>query len=108
MSLKRLLDILNLLFALMGVVSIPLALTSFMLFDAPGSENNTYLWFAFWAALALPFLTFGSLLASMSICSKSQNYKKALWILLIPTMDIFIIVGSMTLIDIYCHGSFSC
>jgi hypothetical protein len=106
--MKRLVIILNILFSVVGFFSIGLALTSFMVFDSPGSENNPYLWVAFYSALALPITCLVSVILSVSILRHSQNYKKALWVSLLPCIVIATLCGSLILIQIYCNGDFAC
>jgi len=86
--MKKLVIALDILFFLIGIFSILLALTSFMVFDAPGSENNPYLWGAFWSALAMPFVCFGSVIASIILLCKFKNVRKAFWISLLPCLPI--------------------
>src|SRR5476649_1057674 len=100
--------LMSILFAILGVVSIALALTSVMLFDSPGSENNTYLWVVFWAAISSPFACFGSVIASRWIAHKSQNYQRATAVFLVPCIVFAVMVISLVLIQIYCNGNFSC
>lgn len=106
--MKRLVIASNIIFTLIGIASILLALTSVMLFDAPGSENNTYLWITFWSAVALPFTCFGSVIASWYIFFKSANYKKAFLVSLLPCLVIAVLCGSLVMIEIYCQGNFVC
>lgn len=106
--MKNLIHILNIIISLLGIFGLLVAMTAPMLFDAPGSENNTYLWVAFWASLALPFTCFGSALTSWYILYKSENYKKSLLVLALPCLNVAIIVICMTLIQVYCQGNFSC
>lgn len=106
--MKKLILFINIIFIIIGLLSIPLALTSVMIFDAPGSENNTYLWVAFWSAVALPFTCAGSVITSSLVAKNPLNYKKALWISLTPCIVLAIFIGSMTMIQIYCNGNFSC
>jgi hypothetical protein len=106
--MKILAIILNVVFALIGFLSIFLALTSFMIFDAPGSEYNPYLWGAFWSALALPLTCFLSVIVSLVMLIKYNNPKKVLWIFLLPCVVIGIFISCMVLIEVYCQGDFSC
>jgi hypothetical protein len=106
--LKRFALFFNIMFTLVSLLSVPFALTAFMLFDAPGSENNTYLWVVFWSALALPFVTIGAVSYAWYVTLKDSNYKRALLVLLLPVLDISIIVVGMVLIQVFCHGDFSC
>lgn len=106
--MRKLIIGLNILFLIIGFLSIGLALTSVMIFDSPGSENNPYVWGAFWSAVALPFTCLGSVIVSLRILFKSSNYKKALWVSLTPCIVIGIFGICLLLIQIYCQGSFSC
>ena len=106
--MKKLVIALNILFVIIGLFSILLALTSFMVFDAPGSENNLYLWGAFFAAIVMPFACFGSVIASVIVLYKYNNFKNALIILLLPCVVIIIFIVCLLLIQIFCHGDFSC
>jgi hypothetical protein len=100
--------ILNILFIIIGAFSIMLALTSFMIFDAPGSENNPYLWVAFWSALTMPLVCFGSVIVSTILLFKFKKIKKAFWVVLLPLIPIGTLIACMVLIETYCQGNFSC
>jgi hypothetical protein len=106
--MKRLTEIINGLVAIIGVLSIPVALTSVMIFDSPGSENNTILWVTFWSAVALPFSCLASIITSSILLKYPEKYKKALLVSLFPCLVIAVFVGSLVLIQIYCQGNFSC
>jgi hypothetical protein len=106
--MKKFAYLLNILFILIGLVSILLALTSFMLFDAPGSENNNYVWLVFWSALALPIASFGAVIASLIMIIKLQNFKKAVMVFVIPIVVIALLVAGLVLIEMFCNGNFSC
>ena len=106
--MKKFVFLINFLFGFLGLASILLAFSSLMLFDSPGSENNTYVWVLFWSSISLPFTCFGSVITSLFIMYKSRQYKKALWPFLLPCLVIAIMAVSLTLIQIYCGGNFSC
>lgn len=106
--MRKLIIFLNILFGFIGVFSILLALTSPMLFDSPGSENNNIVWVMFWSAITLPITSLISVVASIIfLCKKSYN-KIALSILLIPTMNLGVLITGIVLLQIYCQGNFSC
>lgn len=105
---KRLSILSNVLFIMFGIASIMLALTSFMLFDAPGSENNILVWILFCCALALPFTCAIAVFSSLFIFFKSRRYKKSFLISLMPTILLATMGICFVLIDIYCGGTFSC
>ncbi len=106
--MKVLVILANLIFIIISILSILLAITSVFLFDAPGSENNPYVWGMFLSALALPIACFVSVPVSLYISFKKKNYKKALLIFLLPIIVIAILLVNMSLNDIFCNGSFSC
>lgn len=106
--MKRLVLLINCIFIIIGFLSIATALFSPMLFDAPGSENNNFVWMMFWSLLSIPLTCLISVVWSMIIFYHSANYKKALWISLIPCIPIAVTCISVTLIQIFCHGLFSC
>ena len=105
---KRLSILSNVLFIMFGIASIMLALTSFMLFDAPGSENNILVWIVFWCSLALPITCGIAVISSLLVFFKSRRYKKSFFISLTPTILLAIIAVCFVLNDIYCGGTLSC
>lgn len=106
--MKKLALIVNVLFGAIGLLSIFVALMSVMLFDAPGSENNTYLWVLFWLLALFPVSCFFSIMVSNIFIFKYQQYKKALWVFIVPCILVVLIISSVVLIEINCGGNFVC
>lgn len=106
--MKKLIIILNIIFILIGLVSIPLALTSPMLFDAPGSEDNKILYVTLFSILVLPVSCFGAVFYSLHAFYKQNQFKKALKVLFIPCFVLLVFLGSMEAIEVFCAGQFSC
>ncbi|MEO8402837.1 MAG: hypothetical protein ABI597_13780 [Gammaproteobacteria bacterium] len=106
--MRKLTIFLNIIFILIGLVSILLALTSPMIFDAPGSEHNRILIVTLISALLLPIACFGSIAYSITMLVKRKNSKKALLVFIIPCVVGAIFIGSMIAIDVFCSGQFSC
>lgn len=100
--------VLNILFILLAIVSVFAAMMSPFLFDAPGSEHNTFVIIAFGAMLILPISCFSSVVASLYFLFRKHNFSKAGWVFTIPFIIMLIIIGCFIGIDIYCNGLFSC
>ncbi len=100
--------ILNCFFFFVGLAGIMMALMSAMLFDAPGSEKNPYVWILFATTLALPVSCLISCVTSLYVYFREKNYRKAFMLSLIPTIVIVCMVIDVTVIQLFCHGNFSC
>lgn len=96
-------------------------LFSAMLFDAPGSEDNPYLWVVVGSLLALPILSLISAVATPATVLVSQllhrrGSTRAGWVALaaavlvacLPLLALAGIAAGFTLANTLCDGSFSC
>ncbi|MEM9195943.1 MAG: hypothetical protein AAGF12_42645 [Myxococcota bacterium] len=104
-----------------GIASALPALMSVMLFDAPGSEENTYLWIVFWSLWLFPvgvLVTVPTALLSAwrsTAALKRQLPKVARgWLvalvvgLILPLFPAVGVVTGFYLIETRCGGSFQC
>lgn len=105
--MRKLTILLNIIFILIGLVSVLLAVTSPMIFDAPGSEHNRILIVTFISVLLLPIACFGSIIYSITMLVK-EKHKKALLVFIIPCIVGTIFIGSMIALEVFCAGQFSC
>ncbi len=67
------------------------AMMSPMMFDAPGSENNLYLWIAFIATLILPIVSVISIFISLKYIS-AKDYIKAVLTFILPIINLGVII----------------
>lgn len=105
---KRWIVFTNLAFFILGIAGLFLAMASFMLFDAPGSENNTYVWILFFASLLFPVSCFLSCIISLITLLKFKKNKPALWIAFIPCIIILVLIIDVSLLQLNCEGNLSC
>ena len=68
-----------------------MAMMSPMMFDAPGSEKNTYVWLMAIAALLLPVLIFITQIIAWVVFFRG-NYSLSLKIALIPLLDVAFLI----------------
>lgn len=106
LNLKKLATILTIFYVIIGLLSLPFILMSPMLFDAPGSENNTALWVFFWALITMPLTIVFAIV--YSAIRRDRDNRKACLIYLLPTIQLVIAAGAMAYIEIFCNGMFSC
>jgi len=94
---------------------------SAMLFDAPGSEDNPYLWVVVYSLAALPVLCLFSAVTTpigvaLSQILRRRGRPKAGWASLaaaallacLPLLGIGGVTAGFTLVNLLCDGSFSC
>lgn len=79
--------IFNILWVLALLPTAMMAMMSPMMFDAPGSEKNSFLWVLLWATLLLPVLILITQIIAW-IKFFSGNYPLSLKIGLIPLIDV--------------------
>lgn len=83
--------IVNILALLSLIPTGMMAMMSPMMFDAPGSEKNTYLWLMVIAALLLPVLIIITQIIAWIVFFKG-NYSASLKIALIPLIDVAFLI----------------
>ena len=105
-SARRCLIISTIVFGLTTLPGVPLALTSFFLFDAPGSEKNPATIVLFWSALTLPVACFGWVALSWILYAK-QKFAAATWISFLPAINLLCGGGALIWLQIYNGGRFS-
>lgn len=81
----------NILWTLALIPTLMMAMMSPMMFDAPGSEKQTFLWVLLWATLFLPVLILISQVFAW-IKFFSGNYPLSFKIGLIPLLDVAVII----------------
>ena len=96
----------TIVFGILGLLSLPLALTSFFLFDAPGSEKNPCTIALFISALTMPLNCAASMALSW-ILNLRQHFTAARWTSLFPVINVFTGAGALLWLEIFNHGSFS-
>ncbi|PWK29240.1 hypothetical protein LV89_00080 [Arcicella aurantiaca] len=88
--MKTAVIIINIIFLLILIPSAMSAIMSPMMFDAPGSDKSTKTWILFSCMVVLPILIIIAQIISW-IAFFKQNYKLAMLINGIPTIDILLI-----------------
>ena len=96
----------TILFSLGGILGLLPALTSFFLFDAPGSENNPATILLFCCALTLPVVCLVALLAAW-ILYRWKYYRVACGISLLPLLNITGAVAALVWLEIFNRGQFN-
>ena len=96
----------TILFSLGGILGLLPALTSFFLFDAPGSENNPATILLFCCALTLPVVCLLALLAAW-ILYRRKNYRIACGISLLPLLNITGAVAALLWLELFNGGQFN-
>lgn len=81
--MKTVVIIVNILALILGLLSIYAAFMSPMLFDAPGSEKNKFLWLSAYSMMALPFVILVCEIVSWILFGRG-NYRTALLATLVP------------------------
>lgn len=81
----------NILWILALIPAAMMAMMSPMMFDAPGSEKNTFLWVLLWATVLLPVLILVTQVFAW-IKFFSGNYPLSFKIGLIPLIDVAFII----------------
>lgn len=88
--MKTAVIIINIIFLLILIPSVMSAMMSPMMFDAPGSDKSQKTWMLFSCMIALPILIIIAQIISW-IAFFNQNYKLAMTINALPTLDILLI-----------------
>jgi hypothetical protein len=89
--MKLIAVIVNCLWVLVLIPAGIMALMSPMMFDAPGSDKNTFLWGIVFATMLLPLLIFITQIFAW-IKFFSGNYPLSLKIGLIPLIDVAVLI----------------
>jgi hypothetical protein len=91
MNMKLIAVIANCLWVLALIPACMMAMMSPMMFDAPGSEKNSFLWVLLWATILLPVLI---LITQVFAWIKffGGNYPLSFKIGLIPLIDVAVII----------------
>jgi hypothetical protein len=88
--MKTAVIIINIIFLIVLIPSAMSAIMSPMMFDAPGSDKSTKTWILFSCMVILPILIIIAQIISW-IAFFKQNYKLAMMINALPTVDILLI-----------------
>ena len=96
----------TILFSLGGILGLLPALTSFFLFDAPGSEDNPATILLFCCALTLPVVCLLALLAAW-IFYWGKHYRSACGISLLPLLNITGAIAALVWLEIFHGGQFN-
>jgi len=88
--MKTAVIITNIIFLIILIPSAMSAIMSPMMFDAPGSDKSTKTWILFSCMVILPILIIIAQIISW-IAFFKQNYKLAMMINALPTVDILLI-----------------
>ena len=91
---------------LVGFGGLVLALTSFFLFDAPGSEKNPATILLFVCALTLPVTSMLSI-AVPWICYARKHYRAACLIAFVPVLNLAGGAGALIWLEIFNGGRFN-
>jgi hypothetical protein len=89
--------------ALLGLLGLPLGLTSFFLFDAPGSENNRAVIVLFWSALTLSIVCLLSIALSWLLYAR-KHVIAACSVSLVPAVNVFFGAAAMSWLAVFHHG----
>jgi hypothetical protein len=101
---KGLMIALSVTWTLLGAASVVVSLTSFFLFDAPGSESSRLTLALFYCLLALP--AFWIVGAILPWCFRKEPW--AGWLFAFPLIDVTAIVVVFVCINQFCGGTLSC
>ena len=84
-----------------------MAMSSAMIFDAPGSEDNPLTQMIFWWALSYPIPV---LVGSVGVWFNRKKEKNAMIIIftMISLLSVIIGVVLFVLLDLFCDGQFAC
>lgn len=96
--------VLTVLWVLFAIPAGFMAMMSFFMFDAPGSETNGLTIALFWCVLVGP--VFWVIGAGVPWIFRRTPY--GIWLFLIPFVDLAAIVVVVILLQSLCGGSFSC
>ena len=93
-------------FGATGALGILLALTSFFLFDAPGSEKNPATNLLFCCALTLPIVCLASIVMSWVLYAR-KHFAMASGISLLPLVNLAGGAAALLWLQLFNHGNFS-
>jgi hypothetical protein len=96
----------TILFSLVGLLGILPALTSFFIFDAPGSEKNPATIVLFFSALTLPIVCLLSIATAWVIYAR-KHFAAACCIALIPVVNLISGGAALLWLEIFNGGHFS-
>lgn len=96
----------TIVFGILGLLSLLPALTSFFLFDAPGSEKNPCTIALFISALTMPLNCAASMALSW-IFYLRKHFAAARWISLFPVINLVTGACALLWLEIFNHGNFS-
>jgi hypothetical protein len=89
-----------------GALGLLPALTSFFLFDAPGSEKNPATILLFWSALTFPLVCVLSLAAAWILYAR-KHFAVACWVSLLPLVNLCGGAGALLWLQLFNNGQFS-
>ncbi len=105
----------------MAFGGVGMAMFSVMLFDAPGSEDNPYLYVVLYSILSLPLLAlFSAACTPTAVLISRLLFRRgratggwlamavAVLVACLPLLSFVGIATGFVLIDVMCDGSFSC
>jgi hypothetical protein len=101
---RTLLIVLTILWVIFGALSGFLAMTSFFLFDAPGSESSKLTIAVFWMALTMPAWWLAGAIVPWFFRKRSYGW----WFFAIPLVDVVALVTVAIAIQQYCGGNLAC
>ena len=105
-SARTFLLISTILFSLGGILGILPALTSFFLFDAPGSEKNPATIVLFVSALTLPLVCVIAVSAAWILYARKW-FAAACWVSLLPLVNLVGGGGALLWLELFNNGQFS-
>jgi hypothetical protein len=105
-SSRKCLIITTIAFSLVALVGLMPALTSFFLFDAPGSEKNPATILLFCSALTLPVVCLVCIALSWIVYAR-KHFTAACWISFVPTLNLICAAGALLWLELFNGGRFS-
>lgn len=103
---RRCLIVTTVLFSLGGLIGILPAMTSFFLFDAPGSEKNPATILLFICALTFPIICALSIAAAWTTFAM-KRFQAACWLSLLPSLNLVGGVAALIWLEIFNGGQLS-
>ena len=91
-----------------GLATLGMLMMSPMLFDAPGSEHNRYLWWIVWSLLATVLLCVASVVGGWIAFGVRAGRWMRVLLALLPLAGVAGVVAGFALLEMGCKGSFSC
>jgi hypothetical protein len=105
-SARRYLIISTIVVGLIGAPGVLLALTSFFLFDAPGSEKNPATILLFFSALTLPLVCLLSIVLSWILYAR-QKFTVACFVAFVPIVNVVCGAGALIWLELFNGGRLS-